>query len=392
MNRENLYAQAKATMQDLGMVTEGMDDLVHDVMIASGTKDNILLLGETGVGKGVVARAIDALMRKQNGGSTTEMFERNCAAIPEDLAESELFGHVQGAFTGAVSDRIGIIQEASGGRLFLDEIGDLSRPMQAKLLHVIEGRSLSRVGSNDRHNIDVQFLAATSPDKALRDGSAAVRQDLFHRLAGEVIHIPPFRERPPEAKNPTILSAFLQAPKSSNHVPDTINVRVDDEVVQLLAEQNFSGNVRQVEQIARRIYRIAEVQALESNEPPTVIWIRRQHVTEKILEECGGSEGGANLSHRFFDSQVRIDGTDKSIQELEGDLFLEYLRNLPTSCNTSVKIAARMGITRGSLRNKVIKLSDRIGFASPNGNRGIVTELVHYLRYSEAGEDGDVSA
>ncbi len=150
---------------------------------------SVLILGETGVGKDVVARSIHKSSPRASG----PFMRLNCAAVTESLVESELFGHTRGAFTGAVSAREGLIEASNGGTLFLDEVGELSSGLQAKLLHVLETREVTRVGSTEPIRVDVRFVAATH--RQLDAASASFRRDLYYRLAGAVIEVPPLRER-----------------------------------------------------------------------------------------------------------------------------------------------------------------------------------------------------
>jgi two-component system, NtrC family, response regulator AtoC len=149
---------------------------------------SVLVLGETGVGKDVLAHALHAGSRRSAG----PFVRLNCAALSEALLESELFGHVRGAFTGSAGPREGLVESAHGGTLFLDEVGELTPTLQAKLLHVIETREVTRVGSSEPKKVDVRFVAATHRRLA---GNPAFRTDLYFRLAGAVIEVPPLRER-----------------------------------------------------------------------------------------------------------------------------------------------------------------------------------------------------
>ena len=152
---------------------------------------SVLVLGETGVGKEVMARQVHLRSRRSEG----PLLTLNCASLNEELLASELFGHVKGAFTGAVKDKVGLIEAANGGTLFLDEVGDVAAPIQAKLLRVLEEGKLTRVGEVQPREVDVRFIAATNRDleRAVRDG--AFREDLYYRLAGVTIVVPPLRER-----------------------------------------------------------------------------------------------------------------------------------------------------------------------------------------------------
>jgi len=209
----------------------------------AGTKTNVLISGESGTGKELVARAIHQLSPR-----TGESFVTiNCSAIPESLMESELFGHVKGAFTGAVANKKGLFEIAHGGTVFLDEIGDLSPLIQVKLLRVIQEREFMRVGETQTVSVDVRLISATNKDleKAVMDGS--FREDLFYRLNVVHVHLPPLRERREDI--PLLAQYFLE--KYSNELKK--NVRsISSYALDSLMKYNFPGNVRELENIIER--------------------------------------------------------------------------------------------------------------------------------------------
>src|ERR671930_2028826 len=177
----------------LQMVGESyvMAQLREQVAMAAPTNGRVLIFGENGTGKELVARSIHALSHRRSG----PFVEVNCAAIPEELIESELFGHVRGAFTGAVADRRGKFETADGGALFLDEIGDMSIKTQAKVLRVLQEQTLEAVGSTTRIKVDVRVLAATNKDLQAEIRAGRFREDLYFRLSVIPIFVPPLRER-----------------------------------------------------------------------------------------------------------------------------------------------------------------------------------------------------
>ncbi len=209
----------------------------------AGTKTNVLISGESGTGKELVARAIHQLSPRTGQSFVTI----NCSAIPESLMESELFGHVKGAFTGAVANKKGLFEIAHGGTVFLDEIGDLSPLIQVKLLRVIQEREFMRVGETQTVSVDVRLISATNKDleKAVMDGS--FREDLFYRLNVVHIHLPPLRERREDI--PLLAQYFLE--KYSNELKK--NVRsISSYALDSLMKYNFPGNVRELENIIER--------------------------------------------------------------------------------------------------------------------------------------------
>jgi DNA-binding NtrC family response regulator len=177
-----------------GIITESplMQAVYRDAGVIAPSATRILITGESGVGKEVVAELIHAWSPRSAG----PFVRVNCAAIPENLLESELFGHEKGAFTGALQQRIGRFEEANGGTIFLDEIGELPLPLQAKLLRVIHDGSFGRIGSNHALHTDARVLAATNRDLEAQITAGNFREDLFYRLNVMEIHIPPLRERP----------------------------------------------------------------------------------------------------------------------------------------------------------------------------------------------------
>ena len=193
LEAENLALRAKVDAHHT-MVGESyaMAQLREQVAMAAPTNGRVLIFGENGTGKELVARNIHALSRRR----TAPFVEVNCAAIPEELIESELFGHVRGAFTGAVADRRGKFETAHGGTIFLDEIGDMSLKTQAKVLRVLQEQVMEPVGGSTRIRVDARVLAATNKDLPAEIRAGRFREDLYFRLNVVPIFVPPLRERP----------------------------------------------------------------------------------------------------------------------------------------------------------------------------------------------------
>ncbi|HEY8967277.1 MAG TPA: sigma-54 dependent transcriptional regulator, partial [Candidatus Methylacidiphilales bacterium] len=204
----------------------------------------VLLLGETGTGKELLARAL----YRYSGLKNRPFVPINCAAIPETLLESELFGHEKGAFTGAQARRIGRFQQASGGLLFLDEIGELPLPMQAKLLRVLQEKEIQPLGSSAPVKIDVRLVAATHRNLEEEVAAGRFREDLYFRINVAPLYLPPLRERREDI--PDLVSHFLraQAEEAGRAAP----LRVDAEALRWLREQPWPGNVRQLENTVKR--------------------------------------------------------------------------------------------------------------------------------------------
>jgi two-component system response regulator AtoC len=199
---------------------------------------SVLVRGETGVGKELVAERLHAGGPRARG----PLVRLNCAALPESLLESELFGHEKGAFTGANERKRGMVEAASGGTLFLDEIGDLSLPMQAKLLRVLETQRVTRVGGREDLRVDVRFVAATHRDVDAMVEDGTFRRDLFYRLAGFVLHVPPLRLRPADIG--PLAARFAAA--FASRIGRAVTPRIDPEAETLLRSHAWPGNVREL--------------------------------------------------------------------------------------------------------------------------------------------------
>jgi two-component system, NtrC family, response regulator AtoC len=210
---------------------------------------SILVVGETGVGKDVMANEIHRLSPRAKAPFVT----LNCAALSESLLESELFGHEKGAFTGATETKPGILETAPGGTVFLDEIGEMPAKLQAKLLRVIETREIQRVGSLKTRPIDVRFVAATNRDLEADIAEGKFRRDLFYRLNGITLHLPPLRERRPEIL--PLVRSFLArfAKEGDRSAPD-----VSPEAARLLENYPWPGNVREVRNVVERALLLCE--------------------------------------------------------------------------------------------------------------------------------------
>ncbi len=208
------------------------------------TDARVLVTGENGTGKELVARAIHRLSERAAG----PFVEVNCAAIPSELIESALFGHIKGSFTGAVADRAGKFEQADGGTLFLDEIGDMSLAAQAKVLRALEQGVVTRVGGSRAIEVDVRVIAATNKDLPEEIGESRFREDLFYRLNVVPIHIPPLRERREDV--PMLIQHFAQRMASNARVAAR---RFTEEAVARLAALEWPGNVRELRNTVERL-------------------------------------------------------------------------------------------------------------------------------------------
>jgi two-component system response regulator HydG len=223
----------------------GMQKVWQIVERVAPTDAPVLISGETGSGKGLVAKAIHA----KSGRLTGPFVTVNCAALPEPLLESELFGHVKGAFTGATADRTGLFVEASGGTLFLDEVGELPLPLQGKLLHVLESRGVRPLGASKEREIDVRVVAATHRNLAQQVRANAFREDLLYRLNLVSIAIPALRERAEDL--PELIEYFFAVAKGKHR--NSPVERLSPPVLRWLLRYSWPGNVRELAHLIERL-------------------------------------------------------------------------------------------------------------------------------------------
>jgi Nif-specific regulatory protein len=207
------------------------------------SKASVLLLGESGTGKTLVAKTLHDLSTRFGA----PFVKINCASLPENLLESELFGYERGAFSGAVKAKPGRVEQAEGGTLFLDEVGELTPPLQAKLLRFLQEKEFERLGSTRTRNVNVRVLAATNKDLAFSVAEGTFREDLFYRLNVFPIHVPPLRERKEDI--PDLLFHFLD--KISQEYGR--QVRISNAAMVLLAAYDWPGNVREMENLIERL-------------------------------------------------------------------------------------------------------------------------------------------
>jgi transcriptional regulator with PAS, ATPase and Fis domain len=229
-------------------------ELVHRL---KDSNINVLLTGESGTGKDLLARTL----HYHSSRSRAPFVAVNCAAIPEQLLEAELFGYAQGAFTDARKDKKGLFVEAHTGVLFLDEVGELPLPLQAKLLRVIEDKEIRPLGTTRGDKVDVRLIAATNSDlrRAVENGS--FRHDLFYRLNVIEIHLPPLRERPEDL--PLLIQHFIESSKQVSQVK-----RLSPEVLRLLLNYPWPGNVRELENIIERALVLCRTEEITPEDLP----------------------------------------------------------------------------------------------------------------------------
>jgi transcriptional regulator with GAF, ATPase, and Fis domain len=220
-----------------------MDAVIEKAELVAETKSTVLITGETGTGKELVARAIHARSAQRN----MPLIKVNCAAIPETLLESELFGHVRGAFTGAATNKRGKFALADGGTILLDEIGTMSPMLQSKLLRVLQEREIEPLGSERSHRVDVRVIAATNRDLRQMVADGTFQEDLYYRLNVIPIEIPPLRNRREDI--PVLFDHFVR--KHQQRTGKRID-RIEDGVVAKLQDYDWPGNVRELENTIER--------------------------------------------------------------------------------------------------------------------------------------------
>ncbi len=300
--------------------TPAMRRVVELIQKVAPTDSTVLLLGESGTGKEVVANMIHRL----SGRRDEPFIAINCAALPEQILESELFGHVRGAFTGADSDKVGLFEEADGGTIFLDEIGDMSLVSQAKLLRVLQSGEIRRVGDSTASHVDVRILAATNRDLWGDVHEKRFREDVYFRLNVVQIVIPPLRERP-EAITP-LVKEFLKRfnAKFGKSVHD-----IDEQAWGLLQNYAYPGNVRELESTIAHAVILADEDTVRVQDLP---------------DQLRFGEG----------ARPRLPYLDQSaiptLQEMEQELIERALERLN---GNQTEVAKNLGISRSTLWRKM---------------------------------------
>ncbi|HEX2524190.1 MAG TPA: sigma-54 dependent transcriptional regulator [Terriglobia bacterium] len=239
-----------------------MKALRQQLAIAAPTNGRVLIFGESGSGKELVAHAL----HYQSLRSSAPFVEVNCAAIPDELIESELFGHVKGAFTGATQRKIGKLEKADGGTLFLDEVGDMSLKTQAKVLRALEEQRFEPVGSSSPVSVDVRVIAATNKDLDEEMEKGNFRQDLFYRLNVIPFHVPPLRER---VEDVLVLTEYFIQEFSSRYGRNP--KEVSSEAMELLKQYSWPGNVRELKNLVERLVIMTQATRVEVRHLPWVV-------------------------------------------------------------------------------------------------------------------------
>ncbi|XZF13128.1 sigma-54-dependent transcriptional regulator [Chitinophagaceae bacterium MMS25-I14] len=250
MDKKSLVAETKQLRKRISKGFEmigdspGITRIRETIEKVAPTDARVLVTGENGVGKELVARHIHELSTRSNG----PLIEVNCAAIPSELIESELFGHEKGSFTSAIKQRIGKFEQASGGTLFLDEIGDMSLEAQAKVLRALQEGKITRVGGDKEIKVDVRVIAATNKDLMEEVEAKKFRLDLYHRLSVILIHVPSLNDRRDDI--PMLVTHFLKEISQEYNQPVK---PIDAEALKALQQYNWTGNIRELRNAVERL-------------------------------------------------------------------------------------------------------------------------------------------
>jgi transcriptional regulator with PAS, ATPase and Fis domain len=297
--------------------------LLHKVAASTST---VMIYGESGTGKELVARALHQLSPR----SARPFYAVNVAALPETLLEAELFGHEKGAFTGAEARKIGLFEQASGSTLFLDEVGELKRDLQVKLLRTLQEREILRVGGTERVRVDVRFVAATNQDleRAVREGR--FREDLYYRLNVIPVVLPPLRERRTDI--PLLVDHFL----ARHQRPGVPRGSVSDEALRRLIAYDWPGNVRELESVLERALLLGEGPQIVPDDLPPQVRAGLSRVS------AGGVE-------------VDIPDAGLDLEALESTLIRKALAKAEGNVS---KAARLLGLTRRTLQYRLEKLHE----------------------------------
>jgi two-component system nitrogen regulation response regulator GlnG len=331
---------------ELGIVgrSASMQQVFKLVGQVAASNATALITGESGTGKELVARAI----YHHSDRSQQPFLAVNCAAIPEQLLESELFGHEKGAFTGATVQRIGKFEQCNKGTIFLDEIGDMTPATQTKILRVLQSGTFERVGGNQPIQVDVRVIAATNKPLEAAVAAKQFREDLFYRLNVVRIPIPPLRERPDDI--PLLVNYFLEKNARELKRPPK---SVAASVIKTLEKYHWPGNVRELENAVRRAHVMAKSDAiLLSDLPPEISGQRGATMlpTNGAAGEAATTDAAA-LARQLFQWAKR-DPKLKIIPAVERELVIQALKE---TNDNQVHAAKMLGITRATLRKRIDK-------------------------------------
>ncbi|EGQ9768189.1 nitric oxide reductase transcriptional regulator NorR [Vibrio alginolyticus] len=332
------YAEKRTLSNEIIGNSQGMKNLQEQIDAVADTELSVLVMGETGVGKELVASAI----HHRSSRSNNTLIYLNCAALPESVAESELFGHIKGAFTGAISNRKGKFEQADGGTLFLDEVGELSLELQAKLLRALQYGDIQRVG-DDRHiRVNTRIVAATNRILHEEVTAGRFRADLYHRLSVFPLHVPPLREREDDV---VLLAGFFA--ESLRSKLGLNSIRLSPTLVQALKDYSWPGNVRELEHVIKRagVLAKARTHALDIELVEQDFDIRTPNQNIKNIEEAEQNswlelpEGGLKPATDAFQKAMIV----RALEENQGN-WAATARQLELDNGNLHRLAKRLGI------------------------------------------------
>ncbi|MDH3494091.1 MAG: sigma-54 dependent transcriptional regulator [Acidobacteriota bacterium] len=313
----------KLSTLDIEIVSESpeMDRVKKLILKIAKSSSTVLIRGESGTGKELIARSIH-----KNSPRSNQIFQAvNCAAINENLLESELFGHEKGSFTGAVGEKKGLFEVADGGTLFLDEIGELDISLQAKILRALQERQIRRVGGTKEINIDVRVVTATNRDLLKMTKEGRFREDLYYRLNVLSLEIPPLRDRGSDI--PLLRDYFIR-----KHTRDTNRkIKLSKEVEKLLNSYNYPGNVRQLESAVERAILLCENDTIRIDDLPP--------------EMVGGSESEST-------GQFKLPPAGVNFEDVERSLIMQAMERTDNNITKSAKL---LGLTFRTLQYRLEK-------------------------------------
>jgi DNA-binding NtrC family response regulator len=319
LNQRRLAAEVKEirVKEQLLGSSPKMKAILATIRKVGPTDARVLITGESGTGKELAAKAIHRASKR----AQHLLVEVNCAAIPGELIESELFGHERGSFTGATAQRIGKFEQADGGTIFLDEIGDMSLPAQAKVLRILEEGKVERVGGNRVIEVDVRVIAATNKnlDQEIKKGK--FREDLFHRLNVIPIHMPPLRERLEDL--PILVNAFIQDTCEQNGFAQK---RISPQALQQLARMQWNGNVRELRNAIERLVILAPGATIEADDLHVIGSSQRSALddiigTSKTFQEFKDKSEAAFIKHQLEIHHWNISQTADALEMERSHLY-----------------------------------------------------------------------
>jgi DNA-binding NtrC family response regulator len=322
----------------------GLREVVRTTHQVAPSRACVLIVGETGTGKELIARAVHDLSPR----STGPYIRVNCGALTESLLESELFGHVKGSFTGAVDNRTGRFEAAHTGSIFLDEINSTSPKLQVKLLRVLQEGEFERVGDNNTKKVDTRIIAATNRDLLEEIEASRFREDLYYRLNVVPVYLPPLRERPEDVE-PLVLF-FLNRYAEQNRRDMR---RVHPEAMRLLREHDWPGNVRELQNYVERAVILGTGPELTVEHLPPQL--RGQTAPRPIRPRSSATDLPA-LCAELVRQGIRSAGAaandlhDRIVGRVERELIQQVLQNCD---RVQIKAAARLGINRNTLHKKL---------------------------------------